>query len=155
MRRLGAHIFAPALGLSRRTGSSRGMVANLTRLAPDPTRRSERARRAILSAAFELCRERGYDRMSVEAIADRAGVGKQTIYRWWPSKGAVILDALNDYVGDVSDFPDSGDVRADLRQQMSGVSALLGSEEFGPVYRAVIASAQSDPELARALSEGI
>ena len=61
---------------------------------PNATRRSERSRRAILTAALDLVEEVGYAKTSVEGIAARAGVGKQTIYRWWPSKGAVLLDAL-------------------------------------------------------------
>ncbi|MFI6392252.1 TetR/AcrR family transcriptional regulator [Nonomuraea sp. NPDC050540] len=58
------------------------------------TRRNEASRQAILTAAFDLVGEIGYSKLSVEGIASRAGVGKQTIYRWWPSKGAVLLDAL-------------------------------------------------------------
>jgi AcrR family transcriptional regulator len=119
---------------------------------PDPARRSERAKKAILRAAFDLCLERGYEKATIEAIAERAGVGKQTIYRWWPSKGAVIMNALNDVVGGASDFPDTGDVVADLREQMTSVSALLAAPDFGPVYRGVIGAAQSDPELAKTLA---
>ena len=66
---------------------------------PDPARRNERSRRAILAAAVALIGELGYEQVSVEAIAKRAGVGKQTIYRWWPSKGAVALEALDDSLG--------------------------------------------------------
>jgi len=122
---------------------------------PDATRRNPDARRAILRAAFELCAERSYERTSVEAIAARAGVGKQTIYRWWPSKGAVVMEALNDVVGAASDFPDSGDVVADLRRQMTAVSTLLSSPDFGPVYTGVIGAAQSDPGVAEALVRDI
>ena len=60
----------------------------------DTTRRNEASRRAILAAAFELVQEVGYAKLSIEGIAARAGVGKQTIYRWWPSKGAVLFDAF-------------------------------------------------------------
>jgi AcrR family transcriptional regulator len=123
--------------------------------APDPARRNERSRQAILRAAYDLCSEGGYERTSVEAIAARAGVGKQTIYRWWPSKGTVVMEALNDVVGAVSDFPDSGDVVADLRKQMTAVSKLLSSPEFGPVYTGVIGAAQSDPAVAEALARDI
>jgi AcrR family transcriptional regulator len=127
-------------------------LSGVARSNPDPSRRNERARQAILRSAFDLCLARGYERTTVEAIAERAGVGKQTIYRWWPSKGAVIMDALNDVVGAASDFPDTGDVVADLREQMTSVSALLASPDFGPVYRGVIGAAQSDPELAKTLA---
>ncbi len=123
--------------------------------APDATRRNQASRQAILRAAFELCAERSYERTSVEAIAARAGVGKQTIYRWWPSKGAVVMEALNEVVGVASDFPDSGDVVADLRQQMTAVAKLLSSPDFGPVYTGVIGAAQSDPAVADALVRDI
>jgi AcrR family transcriptional regulator len=142
---------------SRRAGPSRQLVRSraITAKVPDPTRRNQRSRQAILRAAFELCSERSYERTSVEAIAARAGVGKQTIYRWWPSKGAVVMEALNDVVGAASDFPDSGDVMADLRQQMTAVTTLLSSPDFGPVYTGVIGAAQSDPAVAEALAAQI
>ncbi len=64
--------------------------------APDAGRRSERSRRAIYEAALALVAEEGYTRTTIEGIAARAGVGKQTIYRWWPSKSAVLLEAFLD-----------------------------------------------------------
>src|SRR5690606_18292671 len=60
---------------------------------PDVSRRSERSRRAIFDAALALVGEVGYPKTTVEGIAARAGVGKQTIYRWWRSKADVLLDA--------------------------------------------------------------
>jgi AcrR family transcriptional regulator len=124
-------------------------------LTPDPARRSERSKQAILQAAFQLCLERGYEKTTIEAIAEKAAVGKQTIYRWWRSKGAVIMEALNAAVAGRIDFPDSGNITADLRKQMTSVVALLAAPTFGPLYRGVIAAAQSDAELARALAEEI
>jgi AcrR family transcriptional regulator len=59
-----------------------------------PRRRSERSRVAIVSATKELLLERGFDGLSIEAVAARAGVGKQTIYRWWPSRPALVADVL-------------------------------------------------------------
>lgn len=117
---------------------------------PDPARRNERSRRAILAAAIALIGELGYERVSVEAIAKRAGVGKQTIYRWWPSKGAVMLEALDESLGPVVDFPDSGDIVEDLRAQMHGVTQLFGETEVGRLYQGLIAAAQCDPALSRA-----
>ncbi|MEE2043414.1 helix-turn-helix domain-containing protein, partial [Nocardiopsis tropica] len=57
---------------------------------PDHSRRKERSRQVILSAARSLVAEQAYDKVTVEAIAARAGVGKQTIYRRWPSRSAVV-----------------------------------------------------------------
>jgi AcrR family transcriptional regulator len=120
-------------------------------VTPNPDRRSERSRAAILEAALDLCRERGFPKTTMEGIASRAGVGKQTIYRWWPSKAAVILEALNEQVGEVTDFPSTGDIVADLTKQMSGVAKLLPSDEFSPYTQGLIPAAQTDPELAEAL----
>ncbi|WP_028934120.1 TetR/AcrR family transcriptional regulator [Pseudonocardia spinosispora] len=122
----------------------------MTPSTPDPTRRNEHSRRAILAAAVDLISELGYEQVSIEAIARRAGVGKQTIYRWWPSKGAVALEALDDSLSSVVSFPDSDDLVEDLRTQMKGVTRLLGSTQVGPVYQGLIAAAQSDPALSRA-----
>jgi AcrR family transcriptional regulator len=122
---------------------------------PDPARRSEHSRRAILAATIALIGERGYEQVSIEAIAKRAGCGKQTIYRWWPSKGAVVLEALDDSLSSVTDFPDTGDIVEDLRTQMQGVSHLLGSTAVGPVYRGLLAAAQSDAAVSRAHLEQV
>jgi AcrR family transcriptional regulator len=118
---------------------------------PNAERRSERARTAILEAALALCREQGYAATTMEGIAKRAGVGKQTIYRWWPSKAAVLQEALNESVGATIDFPDTGDVVADLRRQMATVAGLLVSDDFSPYTRGLIVAAQNDPQIARSL----
>ncbi|TYB45690.1 TetR/AcrR family transcriptional regulator [Actinomadura chibensis] len=117
---------------------------------PNEQRRSERSRQAILAAALDLCRERGLARTTVEEIAKRAGVGKQTIYRWWGSKAAVVQEALNERVNSTTDFPDTGDLRADLRTQMGVVAKAFASPEFAP-YVGLIAAAQEDPEIAASL----
>jgi AcrR family transcriptional regulator len=122
--------------------------------SPNPERRSERARRAILDAAFELSQDPGFPATSVEAIAKRAGVGKQTIYRWWPSKGAVVLEAMSERAGSSFDFPDTGDIVADLDTQMTVVAKLLAGELSVP-FTGVIAAAQGDPDLARTVLEKI
>jgi AcrR family transcriptional regulator len=118
--------------------------------APSPERRSQRARRAILQAALDLCRERGLAHMTMDEVAKRAGVGKQTIYRWWPTKAAVIQEALDDQAGDATQFPDTGDLRADLHTQMTGVAGLFAQGSWGP-YASLIGAAQDDPELARSI----
>jgi AcrR family transcriptional regulator len=122
----------------------------MTLTKPDPTRRNERSRRAILDAAIALISDLGYEQTSIEAIAKRAGVGKQTIYRWWPSKGAVALEALDESLGTVVDFADTGDMVEDLRTHMTGVTNLLNSTRLGPVVQGLIAAAQSDPAISRA-----
>ena len=75
-----------------------------------PALRNEQSRRAILDASMSMICELGYDKISIEAIARRAGVSKQTIYRWWPSKGAVILEAATESLGAVVAIPDTGEI---------------------------------------------
>ena len=122
---------------------------------PDPTRRNEQSRQAILTAAAGLCVEIGYAATTVEAIAARAGVGKQTIYRWWPSKAAVLLEHMEREREAQAGFPDTGDLRADLRTQTTALQRLLTSGS-GAVWRGLLIAAQSDDAAAggvRALLE--
>ncbi len=119
---------------------------------PLAARRSESSRVAILDAALSLCRERGYAKVSVEAIAARAGVGKQTIYRWWPSKASVVLEALEGVAARVP-TADTGDVMADMRARLAQVVELYADERFGPHLAALIGEAQHDPALRADLLE--
>lgn len=120
---------------------------------PNPARRSERSRQAILAAARELVSESGYAKVSIEAIAARAGVGKQTIYRWWPSKGAVVFDAILELSradgGEIA-LPDTGDIAADLRTVMRATVAEFTDPAFEAPIRALTVEIAGDPDLAAA-----
>ncbi|MGE7432494.1 TetR/AcrR family transcriptional regulator [Kitasatospora sp. NPDC001175] len=123
-----------------------------TSSTPDPARRNERSRQAILTAAAELATELGYAKLTIEAIAARAGVGKQTIYRWWPSKGAVVFDAFlaaNENEAGSLDLPDTGDLAADLRALLRPAAEQLADPAFERVGRAISAEIQLDPTLLR------
>ncbi|OLS99071.1 TetR family transcriptional regulator [Pseudonocardia sp. CNS-004] len=125
-------------------------------MPPDASRRSERSRRAILTAATDLVHEVGYRKLTIEAIAARAGVGKQTIYRWWPSKGAVVLDgflaAVNENPDDLS-LPDTGDVAADIRGVVRAIVAELADPTLSGTTRALMTEMQDDPEFADMVRE--
>ena len=99
--------------------------------------------------------EVGYDRISIEAIARQAGVSKQTIYRWWPSKGAEILEAATGILSAAVTLPDTGDIVVDIRTQLTAILELINTTGFGPAYRCLIAAGQSDPDLLRALFDQI
>jgi AcrR family transcriptional regulator len=114
--------------------------------SPDERRRSDRARTAILTAAAEAVAEVGYAKTTIEGIAARAGVGKQTIYRWWPSKGAVVLDALAVGQGDV-EWPDTGDLSADLRLVLRATVAEFADESTSATLRALMIDMQQDAAL--------
>lgn len=111
--------------------------------------RSETARRAILRAAGDLLARDGFADVTVEAIVAEAGVSKATLYRWWPGKAAVILDAFLAASGPCAAFPDTGCLEEDLRGQMRAL-ALAFNGCMGAVLRGVLAEAQSDPEAAEA-----
>jgi AcrR family transcriptional regulator len=121
--------------------------------APDVTRRSDRARTAILVAAAELIAEVGYRKLSIEAIAARAGVGKQTIYRWWPSKGAVVFDAFLNIQEDEggTELPETEDLAADLARLLRETGHGLVDPRFEEPYRALTTEIQHDRALNREL----
>jgi AcrR family transcriptional regulator len=125
------------------------------RREPNPARRNARAQAAILAATRELIREIGYDKMSIEGIAAAAGVGKQTIYRWWPSKAAVVLDAWAPEVQQHLIFPNTEDLAADIKTELKSASDLSNDPDFGPSFRALVAESQHDQTLATQLLERI
>lgn len=98
----------------------------------------------IIEAVFELMRERCLDDVSIEEIAHRAGVGKPTIYKWWPNKAALLLDMFKERV--VPHFPVNSTATAEeaIRQQAKELVRLLNGT-FGKVSAQIIAEGQSDP----------
>jgi len=120
---------------------------------PNRARRNEAARDAILTATSELLGEVGFAKLAIEAIASRAGVGKQTIYRWWPDKGAVVLDAYLALVHaeDELAFPQTDDLEADLRLVLRSTADSLADPGFEARYRALLTAIQDDPDLAQSL----
>jgi AcrR family transcriptional regulator len=111
--------------------------------------RSEQARAAILTATLNLLEQVGFVDLSIEAVAARAGVGKTTIYRWWPSKAVLVADAFMSSVIRETRFPDTGSVREDLRAQMQRLAAIFRGPR-GRILRSLIGGGQSDPELIEA-----
>ena len=118
-----------------------------------PRRRGAERTDAIMLTTLELGREIGYARLSIEAVAARAGVGKHTIYRRWSSKGALLLDSLLSLNESGLDYPDTGNVVADLRAQIYAAVDLLGGPPFGPLFQALIGEAQRDRQVAVTLNE--
>jgi AcrR family transcriptional regulator len=116
-------------------------------------RRSKRSHEAILTAAAELIHERNYSDVCIEAIAARAGVGKQTIYRWWPSKAAVLMEACAAHVAREVPLPDHGSVREDLHDYLTHICAYFTNQLSAPAIAGLLAEAQCDLELAQAFRE--
>jgi AcrR family transcriptional regulator len=108
-------------------------------------RRSESSRLAILGAALELLAEVGYAGLTIEGIAARSGAGKQTIYRWWPSKADVLLDALTTKAELHIPIPDEGGYAADLRTFLTATFRLGSQPQVADSLRALMAEAQVNP----------
>lgn len=114
--------------------------------------RSQQARRAILRSTLRLLQHSGYTDLTMEAIAADANVGKATLYRWWPNKGVLIVDAFAASAEDDLHFPDTGSVLGDVRAQMGQWVDVLRSRR-GRLVAALVAAGQSDPELLAAFRE--
>jgi AcrR family transcriptional regulator len=115
--------------------------------------RSETARLAILAAAAELALDRGLAAVSMDAVADRAGVSKATIYRWWPTKETLALDALYHEWAGVPRPRDTGSLREDLLSLLRPWAKEAGRRPYARVIAALIATAQTDPEFGRRYRE--
>jgi AcrR family transcriptional regulator len=110
--------------------------------------RSKLAGSAIMRAATDLLGERGLGGMSIEEVASRAGVGKATIYRRWPSRGALALDAfLAEFLGQ-QPLPDTGTLRGDLLTALRAWIASVTQTSAGRMLSGLIAEAQQDHALA-------
>jgi len=115
-----------------------------------PRRRSDEARREVLRAAWSLLEDGGAAAVTVEALAAATGVAKTTIYRSWSNAAAIAVDAFLDEADRSLPSPDSGDVRADLRAQLSAVAAFLASPR-GQLLAQMLGEAQRDATLAETL----
>jgi len=122
--------------------------------APRGRPRSERSRLAILAATRATMAESRFQQVSMEGIAQRANVSKATIYRWWPSKAAVVLEALRDQgeAGGYPKFNRRGSTRRQLVNELRGVIDFYNSAA-GRSFLDLIAESRFDPALADALRE--
>jgi AcrR family transcriptional regulator len=115
--------------------------------------RSEAARLAILAAAGDLMLAGGLAAATMDAIASRAGVSKATIYKWWPSRGAVALDGFLDKVAGTLAVPVGLSTREALIWQIDALVALLRDTTAGPLMRGIAAEAQASPDIATSLRD--
>jgi AcrR family transcriptional regulator len=124
--------------------------------APRGRRRSDSSHQAIITATQDLLVEHGYRALTIEGVAARAGVGKQTIYRWWPSRAALVLEAYlvaSDRVPLPS--PDSGSTREDVRALIVWLAEVLAEPTGGRVVAGLIGDLQHDADLAEGFHQDV
>ncbi|PWD51359.1 TetR family transcriptional regulator [Serinibacter arcticus] len=125
----------------------------------DPAPRPGRGRRpaaevrtAALAAAAEVLLSEGIRAVTFERVATTGGLSRTTLHKWWPTPGALAVEAYFARAEPLLDFPDTADVEADLTTQLTAFVVLL-TGPTGPVVAGLLGAAQSDPALAAAWSE--
>jgi AcrR family transcriptional regulator len=129
-----------------------------TTTAPPPRRGRGRrpavqVRAAVLQAAAGLLFNEGIAAVTFERVAAAAGSSKMTLYKWWPSPGALAAEAFFAHSEEDLKFPDTGDIGADLTAQLRAFVTLLSRDGVGSAIAGLIGAAQTDPDLARAWSD--
>jgi AcrR family transcriptional regulator len=114
-------------------------------------RRNPAARQAVLDAAALLLARPDGAATSIEEIAKASGVSKHTIYRWWPSKGAVLLEAMVEEARKEAAVPPAGAVTADLESYLA--ATFTAAERAAPLLRSAMAEAQRDPRAAEGMRQ--
>src|ERR1700691_1520332 len=136
----------------RQKGPARGKRGRGRGKRPPGRPRSEQARLSILRSTLQLLGKNGFSELTIEAVAAHAGVGKATVYRWWPNKAALIADAFAISTSRKLHFPDTGSVRTDMSQQMRQLIKIFGSRR-GRIVSAILAAGQSDQDVIAAFRE--
>jgi len=127
--------------------------AATTPLRPGRGRRpAAQVREAVLVAAGDLLFERGIGAVTFDKVASRSGASKMTLYRWWPSPGALALEAYSTRVRPTLTFADTGDIARDLTAQLTAFIHLLTDDGGGTVVGQLVGAAQSDQDLAQAFT---
>jgi AcrR family transcriptional regulator len=116
-------------------------------------RRNDAAKDAILDATFRLLSSPGAEGLTIDAIAAEAGVGRQTIYRWWPSKGAVVADTLARHAQTVVPERHTGSFAGDLEAFLADSFAGLQEASYAARLRQIVSAAQQDEHVAAVLAD--
>ena len=128
-----------------------GPVPAVPRRPHTGRRRNQAAREAVLAAAAGLLGRPGGEATSIEEIAQAAGVSKHTIYRWWPSKGAVLLEAMAEQARQEDDRPLTGSLQADLERFLT--ATFRAAALSAPLLRSAMAEAQRDLKAAEGMRQ--
>ncbi len=123
-------------------------VANAVPRGPGRPR-SEKARKAVIRSTLALLKRVGFNELTIESVAARAGVGKATVYRWWPNKAELVIACFVSAVGEELRFPSAGPVLNSIHEQMKRWAPIFRSP-LGQIVVTVIGAGQSEPEILEA-----
>lgn len=137
-------------GNSNRFSHRRPGVAKKSATEPSlqEDERVRRSKETVLAAAFKMLTETGFGGFSIDALARNSGVAKMTIYRHWPSRTALLLDACTRMSPQRSEPPDSGSFRGDLMALAKGLAQSMQSSRWASLLPSIIDAAERDPALA-------
>ena len=125
------------------------IVASRTLMQQQPVRRGEHARQRVLRAALDVLADDGLPGFTIEAVAQRAGASKTTLYRRWASREELLVEAMDEFASRPLPLPATGDLRSDLVELMSSLEALFNEQPFPRLMAAFIDAAERDPTLQR------
>ncbi len=111
--------------------------------------RSEKARNAVIRSTLALLKRVGFNELTIESVAAHAGVGKATVYRWWPNKAELVIASFVSAVEEELRFPSAGSVLGSIHQQMRRWASIFRSP-LGQIVATVIGAGQSEPEILEA-----
>ena len=134
------------------TSSREDAVTDVDMTTAAPARRTAQRREAICTAVFELLGEVGYDRMTMDAVAARAHASKATIYRSWPDKPDLVVEALMSRFGPSPETPDTGSLRGDLMALINTACEVVNSAD-GDVITGLMTAATMNPTLANTMHQ--
>lgn len=120
-------------------------------ITPRGRPRSSTTHDAILDAAFTVLTERGYAGMTIEGVAEAAGAGKATVYRWWAGRAELAVDAFFHASEAELQLPETDNPRADFRAQITELADFLRGPR-GRALAAMLGGARGDPALAEVLN---
>jgi AcrR family transcriptional regulator len=114
--------------------------------APDP--RVLVSRERVLTTTLDLLTETGLAELTIDEISRRSGVAKTTIYRHWPNRSAIVIDACSRMTDDQDPPPDTGSLDGDLRALLTGIAGRLGAARWSSLLPSIDDAAEHDPEFA-------
>src|SRR5580700_4673113 len=106
------------------------------------------SRERVLTTTLDLLTEAGLDELTIDEISRRSGVAKTTIYRHWPNRSALVIDACSRMTDGERTPPDTGSLEGDIRAILTNIAELLGTARWSSIVPSIVDAAEHDPAFA-------